>query len=156
MMFLIAAGSPFVQAQETSAFETSTLQGISTVFVLVESLPDGAKVLGLSGDTIQTDVELKLRLAGMRVVTEEEGVKLPGGPYLYVRITLTDNAVAASIEVELVQSALLQRNNLFAPSVTTWDKLHVLSYPTSQGIRDAVKDDVDKFLNDWLSVNPKK
>ena len=155
-VFLIGASSLFVQAQETPAFDASGLKGIGTVFVAVEPLPDGAKVLGLSEDTIQTDVELKLRLAGMRVVTMEEGKKVPGRPYLYVRITLTDNALAASVEVQLNQDALLGRNNEFAPSVTTWSTGFLLANPTAQSIRDGVKDDVDKFLNEWLSLNPKK
>jgi hypothetical protein len=50
--------------------------------VLIEGLPDGAKVLGLSEDMIKTDVELKLRLAGMRVTTMEDALNLPGSPYL--------------------------------------------------------------------------
>jgi hypothetical protein len=32
----------------------------------------------------------------------------------------------------------------------------VLLHPTAQSIRDDVKDLCDQFLNDWLSVNPKK
>jgi hypothetical protein len=40
------------------------------------------QALGLTRDTIQTDVELKLLLAGMPVVTPEDDTKLPGEPYL--------------------------------------------------------------------------
>jgi hypothetical protein len=60
-MFLLAVSSPSGQAQTPSVL---TLKGISALSVLVEELPDSAKALGLTSDTLQTDVELKLRLAG--------------------------------------------------------------------------------------------
>lgn len=132
------------------------LKGLSAVSVLVQDLSDGAKVLGLNKDDIQTDVELKLRLAGMRVVTEEEGFKLPGDPYLYVNVTLPDTPRVASIAIELRQDAVLRRNSAIAHSVITWSSGAVISSPSAQIIRDDFKDLVDKFLNDWLSVNPKK
>jgi hypothetical protein len=78
-VFLIVLTSPSVQAQNPDA---AILRGISAVGVLIEGLPDGAKVLGLSEDMIKTDVELKLRLAGMRVTTMEDALNLPGSPYL--------------------------------------------------------------------------
>lgn len=54
------------------------LGGITAVKVLVESLPPGANVIGLTKEQIQTDVELKLRMAGMRVTDETK--PNPGGP----------------------------------------------------------------------------
>ncbi|MGO9641717.1 MAG: hypothetical protein ACLP1Y_10475 [Candidatus Acidiferrales bacterium] len=155
-VFLIVASSLFVQAQVTAPSDTSTLKGIRTVYVLIEDLPDGAKVLGLSGDAIQTDVELRLRLAGIHVVTQEEGLKLPGAPHLYVNVNLTDDARALGIDVQLAQNVLLERNSLFVPSAATWSKGFTGENPTAQIIRDRIKDLVDMFLNDWLSVNPKK
>jgi hypothetical protein len=109
-------------------------------------LPDGAKVLDLSEDTIQTDVELKLRLAGVRVVAKKEVSQLPGRPHLYLRVTLTSDAQAASIEVQLRQNILLERNGDSAIGVT-WLETTLFSHPTSEAIRNAVKDNVDKFLN---------
>jgi hypothetical protein len=111
--------------------------------VLVEDLPDGAKVLGLTKDAIQTDVELKLRLAGMRVVTtQEEVAKLPGSPSLYVNVNVSDSrAGAASVDVELDQNAVLERNGKFTIGVTTWTTGTVIVNPSVQGIRNWIKDD---------------
>jgi hypothetical protein len=107
-------------------------------------------------DVIQTDVELKLRLAGISVVTLEEDRKLPGGPIVWVRVNLTDDAQAANIEVALRQDATLVRNDEPVYAVETWTTILLISRPTdSQRIRDVVKDLVDAFLNAWLSVNPK-
>lgn len=135
---------------------TPTLKGISALNVRVANLSDGAKLLGLTKETIQTDVELKLRLAGMRVVTQEEDFKLPGMPFLWVYVNLTDVADAAHIQIELRQNAQLERNGERAISVATWRGGAVIANPSLQTIRDDVKDSVDTFLNAWLSVNPKK
>jgi hypothetical protein len=154
-VFVIGAGSSPIQAQDNERTRAS-LKGISSLSVLIENLPDGAKVLGLTKESIQTDVELKLRLAGIRVLTPEEDYKVLGSPYLYVDLNLTNSAQAASIEVELHQDARLDLNGQPAIGVTTWDTGYLVSNPTAQGVRDRIKDLVDKFLNVWLSVNPKK
>jgi hypothetical protein len=151
-VFLLVLTSPSAQAQNPNA----NLKGISAVGVLIEELPDGAKVLGLSEGMIKTDVELKLRLAGMLVTKMEDALNLPGSPYLYVNLSLTSGAEAAHVSVQLRQDATLARNRQSAFGVTTWDIGTVVSHPTAQGIRNYIKDDCDQFLNDWLSVNPKK
>ena len=93
----------------------------------------------------------------MRVVTLEQGVKLPGSPYLYINVIVSENSKAASISVDLVQDAILVRDGQFATGVTTWNTGALITNPAdAQDIRNAIKDYVDKFLNDWLSVNPKK
>jgi hypothetical protein len=144
------------QGVGVSSVGVSSLNGLSAVFVLVEDLPDGARLHGLSKGAIQSDVEGRLRLAGLRIVTAEESAKLPGAPYVYVRVNLADHARAASVDVELNQGALLVRDGQIMPSAITWRRSALLSKPTAQNIRDAVNDRVDAFVNAWLSVNPKR
>jgi hypothetical protein len=126
------------------------------VYVAVEPLPDGAKLLRLTAENIQTDVELTLRLAGIRPVTKEERLKIPASPYIYVKVIVSSDAKAASVEVELNQNALLERNGDFAPGVTTWEMGGLITNPSARFARNGLKDLFDQFLNAWLSVNPKK
>lgn len=149
-VFSIGLTSPSVRAQDLDG-----LKGIRIVYVLVEDVPEGAKKLGLTAETIQNDVELKLLLAGMGVATLKDGHTLPGRPHVYVRFTLTKGAEAASIQVELDQDAVLDRNAEHALSVITWDTGYLLPNPTAQSIRDNIKSGVGEFLNAWLSVNSK-
>jgi len=149
-MFLIGFTSPSVRAQDPDG-----LKGINAVYVIVEDVPEAAKKLGLTTESIQTDVELKLLLAGMSVTTLADGHKLPGRPHVYVRVTLTKGAEVASIQVDLEQDAVLDRNAEHALSVMTWDTDYLLANPTAQRILDDVKDGVDQFMSAWLSVNPK-
>jgi hypothetical protein len=153
-MLLIGLTSPYVRAQDNP--DTVTLKGIAAVWVMVQDLPDGAKLLGLSKGAMQTDVELKLRLAGIRVVTQEEGLKLPGSPFVFVYLNLTNNADVAEIRVELSQNARLERNGQLAPAVGTWWRGVITAHPTSQDINNRIEDLTDQFLTAWLSVNPKK
>ncbi len=145
-----------VRAQGDNESTRSTLKGINGLSVVVVDLPDGAMVLGLTKDSIQTDVELKLRLAGVRVMTLEEHLEVPGKPYLYIDLNLTKSARAASVDVSLHQNARLDRNGELAYGVATWNAGVLITNPTAQTIHDYVKDAVDQFLNAWLSVNPKK
>jgi hypothetical protein len=154
-VFSIAITSPSIQAQHDELSRKS-LKGIDAVEVLVEDLPDGAKVLGLTRESIQTDVELKLRLAGMRVVSQQEDLKLPGMPDVHVMVAVTQDGTASFISVELRQNAMLARSGEIAFNVTTWDSMWIGSNMTAQSIREKIKDKVDEFLNAWLSVNPKK
>lgn len=167
-MFSVALASPSARAQDDAAkaafaaeLTRGSLRDINTVLVLVEDFSNGAKVLSLSKDSIQTDVELKLRLAGMHVATLEEWSEVPskdvpGQTGLDVSVILTDDAKAAFIEVSLYQNVVLSRNGQVVLGATTWRKGILRTIPTAQVIRDIVKDIVDQFLNDWLAVNPKK
>ena len=60
-VFLIGVWSLPRRAQADNMFEDATLQGIDAVSVAIEDLPPAAKVLGLTSDTLKTDVERKLR-----------------------------------------------------------------------------------------------
>jgi hypothetical protein len=154
-MFLLPISPTLVAAQD-SQYSNVTLKGIDSLSVTVEPLGEAAKTLGLTEETIKTDVELKLRLAGVQVVTKEEGAKLSGQPRLYVNITVPPLGNAACINVVLPQNALLERNGEFAFGIATWSAGVVTSSGSAQHIRDVTKDVVDRFLNAWLSVNPKK
>jgi hypothetical protein len=152
-VLLIGITSPSVRAQTEM---NATLKGISTVAVIVEQLHDEAKVLGLTTEMIQTDVELKLLLAGMRVVTQKEIMNFPGSPFVYVNVQLAGNFKAASIDLYLSQNAQLERNGQSATAVVTWFRSAIGTDPTAQDVRNMTKDLADQFLNAWLSVNPKK
>jgi hypothetical protein len=135
-MFLIEVGSLPVPAQGNE-LSNASLKGISAVGVVVERLSDGAKELGLSKDTIQTNVELKLWLARMRVVTQKEGAKLP---WIYISVAVTDDRQAAIINLELRQNALLERNGQFVGDAMTWSNAYLASHPNAEGIRNAIRD----------------
>ncbi len=138
------------------------LSGLKGVFVLVKELDPDANKIGLTKEIIQQDVELKLRMAGINVLTQRERYSEPGKPFLYINLNIitTSDSFAYNILVELMQKVRLVRMPDLVHTGTTWSKGstgHVsLNRMPEQVIRNRIKGLVDLFLNDYLSVNPKK
>ena len=64
-----------LHAQGDDPTSRATLAGLAGVQVVVEALPQEAEQRGLSQSNIQTDAELALRMAGIRVLTENESLQ---------------------------------------------------------------------------------
>lgn len=143
-----------------SSLSRKTLKGITALSVVIEDLGSKAPD-GLTQEQLQTDVELKLRMAGIHVSPPDEP-----GPYLYVQVTSDSSQNLAgrqtgyfyNVNLEFRQLVFLQRNKVVAVA-STWGLEGIgISGPgmtTVQTIRDLVGDTVDKFMNAYLSVNPK-
>lgn len=138
------------------------LAGLQGVHVLVEDFGPVEKKYGLTKQAFQTDVELRLRQYGVRVLSREESLQTVGDPCLYVVVTVQGNErlgiCAGSVRVALQEVTLLQRNPETAVPATTWDKGAVWLGGSSylNKLRQVVIDRVDMFINDYLAANPKK
>lgn len=149
------------RAAGDSEDERATLRGLPGVYVLAFASPDGEQH-GLTKEQVQTDAELRLRKAGIRVLSETEWLKTPGGPYLYVRVNVMkkedSSLYAFSIYVALKQRVLTERNPKISSFATTWDtgSIGIVGENYLRDIRGSVADDVDEFINAFLAENPKK
>jgi len=142
-------------ADDTSG--RNTLKGLTGVHVIIDGIREEQKRAGFDQATFQTDVELKLRMAGIKVLTEDEWLKSKGMPLLDVTInalhTQRGEIAPYSLGLELAQAANLSRNG--APAlVVTWSTAAV-GYGDLSHVRDGLKDHLEGFINAWLSVNPK-
>jgi len=151
----------------TEAYPTGdrdTLKGLRGVEVVIELSETSETLLqkdGMGESQLQTRVEAKLRQAGIRVLTQEEGDKTPGRPYLYLNINSTKvygNPPFASVAIalELQEQVLLQRGKKSA-FAATWSTATVGTVPADnvRSIYDRVGDLVGEFINDHLAANPK-
>ena len=95
-------------------------------------------------------------------VTESRAA--PGGPSLYIHVGSNhrkeDPAIYAFyIEVKLDQEVRLERDlRIAAIRTATWStsgEIGTLGSAYLQQARDRIKDQVDQFINAYLSVNPK-
>jgi hypothetical protein len=154
MVLLVAANAATAVDAE---FSRASLKGLQGVQVVVEPLEAEAEQVGLNKTSIQTDVELKLRQAGITVLTEA------GTPYLYIDVNTSKSPsgplYAYFVGVKLCQTVRLDRDpsiKIFA--ATTWDvaELGTVGRVNLRSIRERIKDLVDMFINAYLSVNPKK
>ena len=143
-----------------------TLRGINGIFVRVESLSSEIRKDGLKKQQIRTDVESKLQMAGIKVLSYEEYLLQEGHPYLYIQASVIKsqypNIYIYHIGIELVQNANLVRNPnliigniLLSPKVTTWSTGSIGKSGYINDIRNFIKDEVNIFIDAYLSVNPK-
>jgi len=150
--------SPAVADEELAQ---ATLKGLRAMNVVVESLKPEAERDGLLRDTIRTDVELKLRQAGIAVLSKSEP---PAYAYLYVNVgTMKPSAAsglyAYCVHVELVQRVYLARDASVFTFARTWQSTGIFGTVGTfnlSSVRGTVRDSVDEFLNDYLAVNPKR
>lgn len=94
--------------------DTFSLRGLNGVGVEVEQVGKEAEDRGLGRDLIQTAAELRLRQAGIRVLTRTESLRAPveGAPFVYVRVTAFDPAgtglITCVVGVSLRQNVYLE------------------------------------------------
>ena len=136
------------------AVQRSSLRRLKTVQVIVEHTATDATG-ELPTSTLQTEVELKLRLAGLEVKAGRDS-------HLHIcvqplQLQTTDQCVY-SVKVELNQAASLTRDStIFLPMRSWHTELigFVEAKKLNEAIQHAVSDLMDQFVNAYLSVNPR-
>jgi hypothetical protein len=141
-----------------------SLRGLPGCSVAVELLTETAKDAGLTRVQLQTDVELRLGKAGIRVLSEKEAHETDCDSYLYVNVNTNrvtsgpaTGLVAGSISVCLRESVRLMDRPGIVHSAITWEK-SVLGTSEAKNLQPLVRNSVaylvDLFANDYLAANP--
>jgi|SRR5437588_5862570 len=146
--------------QGDNEYTRKTLVGLTGVYVSVEHIPDEMQRDGLDTTQIQTDVELKLRQAGITVLTRQEWLSTAAAPFLYVNVQAIKNTnfYAFSVEVQLRQRVTLVHDPAVLILATTWSATGVIGTVGSKklsSLRETVRDLTDQFINAYLAANPK-
>jgi hypothetical protein len=143
---------------EDEDVDRDTLRGLSGVHVVIESVRPEIERAGLTKQQLQTDVELRLRQTGIRVLSKAERAQVLGWPFLYVNVhvLISTGMAIYNIRVDLKQEAQLSANDSSAV-VSTWStgslgRTGIANMPTD--VRNSLRDRVDEFVNAYLSVNP--
>ena len=153
--------SPLV-GQGDNEYTRKTLAGLTGLYVSVEQIPDEMQRDGLDTTQILTDVELKLRQAGITVLTRQEWLSTAAAPYLYVNVQAIKNPAnfyAFSVDVQLRQRVTLVHDPAVLILATTWSATGVIGTVGSKklsSLREAVRDLTDQFINAYLAANPKR
>jgi hypothetical protein len=125
--------------------------------------PEKIKVLGITDAWLRDEMELKIRSSGIRMYNLKEYVEDKGRPFLSMIYAIAEDKDTADyyyfyVKIFFYQDAELNRNNNKV-RVITWEKTSggvVGKYKMKDFIKEMTSDFMTKFLNDFLSVNPKK
>jgi hypothetical protein len=160
----VSLGVWVILAISTCAFaymkqgEEEVLQGLKAVYVKVERLKAEMEQDGLFASTLQTDLELKLRLAGIKVLSEEQSLQNPDSPYVYLFVDAFKHSegYVYRIQIGLREPVLIIRNrmNAVATTLRIRDELGITADLSE--IRDEAQDLVDEFIKAWQNANRKK
>jgi len=157
-----ANGDPEI-LEEYKQVKRSTLRGLQGVELFVMGPTAEIEKYGLTESQIRTDVELKLRQAGVKVLSSKERYKTPGAPLLtvfaLVRKWPESEVFSVDVRAGLTQSVVLVRDRSILCNATTWETFPVggvIAAKDLQSVRRVVKDHVDEFINDYLAANPKE
>lgn len=145
-----------------SEIDRASLKGLHGVFVLVEDLNPPEEQAGLKAADIQADAEQKLQAAGIPLLSKTQNIDTPGMPTLYISVSVASSTATGlwpfSIDVNLEQEATLKRSpDTFVPTAVTWHVGSIGGVDKSdvRSIRDRVGEQISKFVNAYLKVNPK-
>ena len=139
--------------------DRTSLRGVQGVRIVVEKLNPEVVKDGLTEGQIRADVDLKLSVAGIKVLSEEESRKEKGRPWLYVNAAVMKTeggSYVYTIFIEFNQDVRLVRDPDIEVSTGTWEVVHTGMTDKLSHIRERVKTHVDEFVNAFLSVNPKQ
>jgi len=140
----------------------ATLRGLKGFGVLVEKLPPEVEQEGLNRLQLQLEVESKLRMAGIKVLTREEVFRTPGEPYLYINVNVNvakaeSDIYPYSIDMLFIQQVSLLRDPNLTTFAVTWSKGGVgsIGKPILSHLQEYVREMVDIFIKAYLAENPK-
>lgn len=131
-----------------------SLKGIHGIYVVIEDLgPEMKGVLTIR--ELRKRVETHLRVAGIRILKEQEAAKMLGEPYLYlnlVALPLGAKRFACRIDVEFHQLVSLIRDSIRGHAIT-WDE-GVMTVGSLKRICEHMDELIFEFIYDYLDMNP--
>ena len=146
-----------------NSLKRKALKGLQGVHVVVGEIRPEAEQAGLYGNRIQTDVELRLRKAGIRVLTQEETLKFANGPLLYVVVNAMEvktvpRLYVFSASVSVMELVTLIRKPFLSVPASTWKGTGWTGTVGRPGLKEYVLEEVgamvDQFINHYLAANP--
>ncbi|HSO59709.1 MAG TPA: hypothetical protein VLR50_01625 [Desulfobacterales bacterium] len=141
-----------------SAADLELLRGLDGFRLAVDRIRPDIERDGLFRSTLQEDMELRLRMGGMKALSEEEAEKKPDAPLLYLHVDALKCSLGYvyKIRLALMEPVKLVRNHVkvTATVLRIPDELGITSNLSE--IRDAAGDVVDEFVKAWKAANSKK
>jgi hypothetical protein len=171
IIFILASAISFCfffpPAESFPLSSMESLKGLKGVEVLIEELSPDLENFNLTMIQIQTEVEAKLRTAGIEILSKEENERVQplSKPYLYIKISSHKPAarrelIAFNVGIGLNQQVVRRshysgKQCFYSP---TWYTSNVgtAGRKNITDIIDVVKEVTEKFISAYLNANPKQ
>jgi hypothetical protein len=147
---------------EDSKINRSTLAGLQGLAVLVENIQPNiqkyAQKSGLNTQQIQKDIEHQLLSAGIRTISGDEWLNVPGRPVLYLNINTHETEkywYAYDIKLEQRQIVYLETNPKIRTLADTWsiNMTGIANIGNLHIIRNDIMVLINRFIQAYKSVN---
>ena len=141
------------------SLQSESLRDLKGVYVSVESPTPEIQKDGLTEERIKKDVDLMLRMAGIKVLSKKEWFGTEGSPFLYVNTHVLKlretREYIYSVTISFKQNVYPIRKPMEIPGAATWSIGGIIGItPDLDKIRASVKEQVNEFVKAYLSVNP--
>ena len=150
-------------AQLDSKNSRKTLSALPGFYVAVEDMDTAAARVGVTAAVIQSDIESKLRSAGIKLYTQDDFKNILEVPQLYVNINelalhgAQSGLFTYNASAEVRQAIKLSRDPSIASTSVTWRAPATVGTVGSDNfysaVRDVVRDQVDLLINAYRDVN---
>jgi len=134
--------------------QPEVLKGLSAVRLEVERMKPEIERDGLFGDLLLEDMELRLRIAGIRLAPADESVNTPV-LYLNVDALKCSFGYVYNIGLYLIEPATPARRPEAVRAITLRIPEQLGITERLSGVREAAGDIIDEFVKTWKKVNAK-
>jgi hypothetical protein len=142
--------------------EQETLHGINELHVIVHDVDPEVEQYGLTREKIQNDFETRLEMAGIKVLSEKESLKVPGVPFVTLTIGTMRAFTTEGSEFYLISILIKLRQNVYLErkpgnrihGIATWSNTR-FGVNFGQNIRSELNKAIDQLINAHAAANSK-
>jgi hypothetical protein len=134
--------------------QPEVLKGLTAVRLEVERIKPEIERDGLFGDMLLEDMELKVRIAGIRLAPADESANTPV-LYLNVDALKCSFGYVYNISLYLIEPATPARRPGAVRAITLRIPEQLGITERLSGVREAADDIIDEFVKAWKKVNAK-
>lgn len=156
IVFLMALAIPAGAFAQIMVGDQDVLRGLEEVSVVVERLKPEIERDGLYASTIQSDAEMKLKMAGMKILETDDSLQSEEIPCLTIQVNALkySDGYIYDARVFLREPVVLLRKQkrISGTTLRIRGQFGCTSYLSD--IREEAKDALDNFIKAWQEANP--
>ncbi len=156
----LCQGTP---GNEVLSDSKAVMKHLPGVAIVVENLDKDALDTGLNTEILEKYTELKLKAAGVKVLTPKESLALPDQPYIYLRLTVVkipkSTVMIYTFDVKLDETLRRESDHTLITGSTVWSQQYtgaVTSKVFPKAVHDVLRDFLIQFAKAYHTENSAK